>query len=338
MRGGVLQLSRWGLLDRIVDGGTPPVRTTVYDYGEARRVIAIKPAYGVDALYAPRRTLLDPVLADGAREAGAEVRHGVVVTGLLQERGRVVGVRVRAGSGTRDLRARLVIGADGIRSLVARQAGAEERNRTTSFTAATYGYWRGVPTEGYEWTFRAGASAGAIPTGDGLVCVFASLSPERMGRGGVDVIRDVVGRTTPSLAARLDVGELVGVTRTWPGTPGYLRQAHGPGWALVGDAGYFKDPAVAHGLTDALRDAELLARAVVAGFADDQELAAALDGYEATRDRLSLPLLQVADRVASLDWDDSEIEDLMRQLSSITVAEVELLAGLGEPELAGVVS
>src|SRR5690606_34546608 len=117
-------------------------------------------------------------------------------------------------------------------------------------------------------------------------------------------------------------------TRTWPGVPGYLRAAHGPGWALVGDAGYFKDPVVAHGLTDALRDAELLARAVIAGFDSDPALAGALADYEATRDRLSIPLFETADRIASQEWDEEEIDDLARRISSATAAEVELLAGL----------
>ncbi len=217
-----------------------------------------------------------------------------------------------------------------------REAGAEVRHQARSWTACTYGYWSGLPTEGYEWIFRPGGSTGAIPTNDGLVCVFASVPPAGDGRGGVEVIRSVVASASPSLAERLDAAELRGVTRTWPGTPGYLRQAHGPGWALVGDAGYFKDPAVAHGLTDALRDAELLARAIIAGLGDEGDLTEALADYEATRDRLSLPLLQTADRVASLDWDEAELDDLMRRISSVTAAEVDLLAGLDEPVLEAV--
>ena len=65
MRGGVLQLHRWGLLDRVVDAGTPPIRHTTFHYATTS-IITIKPSHGVDALYAPRRTLLDPVLVDAA--------------------------------------------------------------------------------------------------------------------------------------------------------------------------------------------------------------------------------------------------------------------------------
>jgi 2-polyprenyl-6-methoxyphenol hydroxylase-like FAD-dependent oxidoreductase len=337
MRGGVLQLARWGVLDRIVDAGTPPVRSTVYNYGGARRRIAIRPAYGVDALYAPRRTLLDPVLADAAREAGADVRYGTPVTGLIWDRGRVVGVRTgRAGaSSLGELRARLIVGADGIRSIVARKTEA----RTTAVgrwrSAVTYGYWANVAADGYEWTFHRDACTGAIPTGDGLVCVFASGTPRRIGRGGVEVIRSVAATADPTLAERLADGDAPNATRTWPGTTGFLRRAHGPGWALVGDAGYFKDPIVAHGITDALRDAELLARAVTSGIDDERGLAAALAEYQSTRDDLSRPLLETADRIASQRWDDAELDDLVRRISSATAAEVELLAGLDQPVCGG---
>lgn len=330
MRGGVLQLARWGLLDQIVDAGTPPVRTTVYTYAGRRREIAIKPLHGVDALYAPRRTLLDPVLADAARRAGTDVRYRTRATGLIWERGRVVGVRALGPAGAFEVGSRLVIGADGIRSMVARQSGAATTRQARSHSAVTYGYWAHVPTDGYEWTFHPGACTGAIPTGEGLVCVFAAGTPDRIGRGGPGVIRSVAAEADPSLAGRLERGTAPTSTRTWPGVPGFLRAAHGPGWALVGDAGYFKDPVVAHGLTDALRDAELLARAVIAGLGAGG-LTDALADYQATRDRLSIPLFETADRIASQQWDESEIDDLARRISSATSAEVELLAGLDAP-------
>jgi flavin-dependent dehydrogenase len=334
MRGGVLQLARWGVLDRIADAGTPPVRRTVYNYGGARREIAIKPAHGVDALYAPRRTLLDPVLAEAAAEAGAEIRYRSRVSGLVWERGRVAGVRAVTRGDTRELRAPLVIGADGIRSIVAHHTGAPIRHRGRWCTAVTYGYWAGLAADAFEWTFHPDACTGVIPTGDGLACVFACARLERIGRGGPGAIRSVAASADVDLAVRLERAGDPLLTRTWPGTVGFLRAAHGPGWALVGDAGYFKDPVVAHGLTDALRDAELLARAVIDGIDDGPDgLHDALAGYEATRDRLSLPLFETADRIASQEWDDDEIDDLVRRISSATSAEVELLAALDQPAL-----
>ena len=84
MRGGVLQLHRWGLLDRVIAAGTPPIRRTRFIYG-ASVDITIKPSYGVDALYAPRRTVLDPILVDAARDAGADIRYGITVTDVRRD-------------------------------------------------------------------------------------------------------------------------------------------------------------------------------------------------------------------------------------------------------------
>ena len=104
-----------------------------------------------------------------------------------------------------------------------------------------------------------GAAAGVIPTNDGLACVFAATSAERLRRelgGGADAaLRRILAQAAPGLAERLDQRGAAGPPRVFPGLTGYLRDAAGPGWALVGDAGYFKDPITAHGITDALRDA-----------------------------------------------------------------------------------
>jgi 2-polyprenyl-6-methoxyphenol hydroxylase-like FAD-dependent oxidoreductase len=329
MRGGVMQLRRWGLLDAIIAGGAPPVQHTRFTYAHDRIDISIKPSHGVDALYAPRRTLLDPTLAAAAAEAGAEIRHRSTVTDLLWRRDRVVGVRARNADGTtQEFIADLVIGADGINSRVAELTRAEVRRRGRHATAVTYGYWSDLETSGYEWVFRANACSGVIPTNGQQACVFASARPDRIGHGGLDVIGDLVAKGDPELADRLARATPPHGTRTWGGHLGFIRQSHGPGWALVGDAAYFKDPIGAHGLTDALRDAELLARAVVDGFGDDASTASALAHFEHLRDRLSIPLFDTVDRIASNDWDDVQIGDLLRQLSSSMADEVDTLAAL----------
>jgi len=331
MRGGVLQLSRWGLLDEIVARGTPAVRRTTFVYADERVDIGIKPTHGVDALYAPRRTVIDPLLVRAAEQAGADVRHQTAVRDLVRHDGRVVGVCATTPHGRVRFGGRLVIGADGIRSTIARLTGARLRRTGAHAAAATYGYWSDLDTDGYEWVFRPNACSGVIPTNDGQACVFASAQPARIGRGGVDVIRAIVAAGSPELASRLAAATPPAGTRTWPGQPGYFRQAHGPGWALVGDAGYFKDPIGAHGLTDALRDAELLARAVIDGFDlsdDGSSLTEALEHFEATRDHLSVPLFETVDRIAGNEWDDAEIPGLLRRLSSSMADEVETLAAL----------
>jgi acyl dehydratase len=117
MRGAVLQLHRWGLLPAVTGAGTPPVRSTTFHLADAVTTIPVKPRHGVEALYAPRRSVLDAILADAARGAGADVRFGATVTGLRRDRaGRVTGITGRAGSVPLEASADLVVGADGRRS------------------------------------------------------------------------------------------------------------------------------------------------------------------------------------------------------------------------------
>src|SRR5947208_402636 len=194
MRAGVLQLHRWGLLDRVRAAGTPPVHRVTFSYQDVVVPITIKPSNGVDALYAPRRTVLDPILVNAAREAGVDVRFGVTVTGLTRGRdGRPDGVTGTGPDGRPcGIHARFVVGADGFRSTIARLVQAPVERIGKHASAVTYGYWTGAHVDGYEWIFRPDAAAGAIPTNDGQVCVFASATPERIGRGGPDIIESIV--------------------------------------------------------------------------------------------------------------------------------------------------
>jgi flavin-dependent dehydrogenase len=326
MRAGVLQLSRWGLLPRIVAAGTPPVTATTFHYGDRAETLQL-----TEPLYAPRRTVLDTVLLSAALEAGAQARFGVDVTGLRRDRtGRVTGVlaRLRGGEAVA-LRAPLTIGADGRRSTVARLAGAPTVRRGGAASAILYGYWPSPSTAGYDFFYRPGMSAGIIPTNDGQVCIWAGLPAERFAaehRGGLaDLFARVLAEAAPAAAALVARTERLGTLRGFPGVPGYLRRAIGPGWALVGDAGYFKDPLTAHGITDALRDAEFLARAVVDGGPD------ALADYERTRDRLSLALLQVSESIAAYRWDLSQIRELLLTQSAAMKPEIAALRALDAP-------
>src|SRR5512144_2548666 len=120
MRAGVLQLSRWDMLPAVVAAGTPPVERTLFHYADGDTVqVSIRPSPGVDALYAPRRRLLDRILVDAAAAAGVDVHHGVTVTGLLGsgDGRRVEGVQAVTRSGAPlEVRARFTVGADGVRS------------------------------------------------------------------------------------------------------------------------------------------------------------------------------------------------------------------------------
>jgi flavin-dependent dehydrogenase len=337
MRGAVLQLARWGLLERVIAAGTPPVRQATFYVGPERTTIPVKPAHGVDALYAPRRTILDPILADAATAAGAEVRNGVTVKGLHRgSGGQVCGVFGHDESGHAfSARARLTIGADGMGSRVAHWAGAPADQVGSAAGGVVYGYWPAVPAEGYEWYFRPGAAAGAIPTNHGLTCVFAATSRDRfrrdLTRDPVTGFRSLLAAAAPELAERLAGASAASPLRRFPGRPGHLRRAAGPGWALVGDAGYYKDPITAHGITDALRDAELLARAAGAALRGRGDPAIVLPGYQATRDRLSQDLFVITDAIAAYTWDPAAVDVLLRRLSSAMAAEVDMILSWDQP-------
>jgi 2-polyprenyl-6-methoxyphenol hydroxylase-like FAD-dependent oxidoreductase len=333
MRGGVLQLSRWGLLDKIIAADTPPIRQTTFRYANEVVPINLKSSYGVDALYAPRRTVLDPILVDAASRAGAAVRFGIAVTDMERDyRGAVTGIvgRTREGQEFR-AKARIVVGADGFRSTIAERVGASFERIGTSASAVTYGYWSGLETDGYEWNFRPNAASGVIPTNDGQVCVFASASRRRIGRGGLGRLTNIVAESSPDLAARLAEASPPSSLRTFTGQPGHVRRSWGPGWALVGDAGYFKDPLSAHGLTDALRDAELLARGLIAVNIEGAKERDALANYQATRDALSTELFEVINVIAGHRWTDEEIPDLLLRLNAAMADEVEAMAAFPLP-------
>ena len=244
MRAGVMQLSRWGLLDEVTAAGTPPIRRTLFHYADGEpEQVSIRSTAGVDALYAPRRPVLDRMLVDAAAEAGAEVRHESTVTSLLRdESGRVGGVRVRSRSGTVvELRATITVGADGIRSTVAEQAGAPVLRRGRSGSAFLYRYYADAQPLGYELGYAVGGAAGFIPTNDGLTCVFVGATPARvraLRRDGTEqAFAVLLSETAPRLADRVVAAQPAGRIRGWAGVPGFIRRSWGPGWALVGDAG-----------------------------------------------------------------------------------------------------
>jgi 2-polyprenyl-6-methoxyphenol hydroxylase-like FAD-dependent oxidoreductase len=330
MRGGAALLQRWGVLDRIAAAGTPAVRQTRFHYPDETTVVTIKPAAGVDALYAPRRTLLDKLLVDAAVRAGAEVRFGVTVTGLSRDdAGRVTGVLGRDRDGA-PLAAGgwLTVGADGVRSLVARHVEARTQKVGRGSGAVVYAYWTGLETAGYEWFYRPGGTAGLIPTNDGQVCVFAGVASPRFTSeftgdqraGYLRVLKEVTGGADGRLTAVEPPRRLHAFT----GQPSYARTPWGPGWALVGDAGYFVDPLSAHGMTDALRDAHLLANAVTAAWHGQPEVVA-FGGYQARRDLIAAPIFAIVDQIAGYQWDTPGIRRLLVELNSAMSDEVEAI-------------
>lgn len=320
MRAGVLQLSRWGLLDAITAAGTPRIETTTFHYGDEAIEIKIKPRDGVDALYAPRRTVLDPLLADAAQASGADVAYRVRVKELQHDaHGRVNGVVAESAGVERRIAATMVIGADGVSSTVAKRVGAQPYHFGRHMSGVIYSRVRGLPIAGNHWYYVPGSSVGAIPTNNEETLIFVATTRERfLQRLRLDLaagFEEVLRETAPSLAAAAR-DAVPGSFHGFAGYPAMFRPAWGPGWALVGDAGYFKDPITAHGITDALRDAELLARAVTRG------TDAALGEYQTVRDELSVPLFAITDEIASYVWDIPRVKALHQCLSEEMNREV----------------
>jgi 2-polyprenyl-6-methoxyphenol hydroxylase-like FAD-dependent oxidoreductase len=323
MRAGVMQLHRWGVLPRLVAAGTPPVRRTTFHYGSEPVQVDIKDRDGVDALFAPRRTLLDVVLADAALESGAQVLYGATVREILRvPTGRVQGVLVTDEVGRQHrVEADLVIGADGARSTVGRAVNARVLCAGKHPGSYVYSYWQGLDLDGTHWHYAPGVAAGAIPTNDGLSCVFVGMPPSRFRvRPAVSLdglFQHVVSECHHGLARALRGARRVGKCYSFAGREGFLRQPWGEGWALVGDAACFKDPITAHGMTDALRDAELLARAVIRG------TTGALADYQEERDSFAVEFCELSDRIASFDWDLDHLQVLHHRLSRLMARECE---------------
>ena len=331
MRPAVLQLFRWGLLKPLLDQGTPVIETTTFHYGDEAITVPLAAGPDLPGLIAPRRTVLDRTLVDAARKAGAEILHEMAVGDLSADtRGRVRGVEIRAAGGAMlKVSADIVIGADGIGSLVAKSRDARMVRQGRVSAAHVYGYAPIAPGAGYHWYFREGLAGSFIPTNDGQACIVASVPTRlfderfRLGHGRARMaVLEALSTTLAEQAARAPQDARLQAFR---GVPGFIRQAHGPGWVLVGDAGFFRDPITAHGISDALRDAESLARAIL----DGSE--AAFEAYQRERDLVANQILDTTDAVAGFDWTLADIGEKHHRFSAVLKAEVQALAGQEMP-------
>jgi 2-polyprenyl-6-methoxyphenol hydroxylase-like FAD-dependent oxidoreductase len=310
---GVASLRRWGLLDRVVATGCPPIHTYEVDFGP----FAISGAPGTDEApvgYGPRRTVLDKLLVDAAAEAGVEVREGFTVSEVVVDDGRVTGIRGHGGDGrTVSERARVVVGADGRHSPVARAVRPEQYHEKPQLLCGYYTYWSGLPMDGrFQTWVRPYRGFAAWPTNDDLTVVivgwpFAELEANR---------RDIEGNYLKTLELAPEFAERVhAATRQarFVGTavPNWFRKPYGPGWALVGDAGYNKDFITGHGMHDAFRDAELCAAALDQAFTGASSFEAAMGDYQATRDRQVLPMYELTTEFATLEPPPPEQQQLL---------------------------
>lgn len=333
-RSGVVQLQRWGLLDRVLATGAPAIRQVSFHADEVITTKAIKDRAGVSHLVAPRRHLLDHLLVTAAEEAGAEVRTGITVSDVTKDpSGRVNGIvgQDAAGAGVR-IRGRVVVGADGLRSRIARAVGAPIIDERHSNGATWYAYVSGLDAEAIEFHLGGGLFAGVFPTNGGEANVWVCGPTSTIGRIGPADERtgsflELIRHVSPALADRVGRARVTSPVRGFLSMPNQLRQPVGPGWALVGDAGYFRDAVTGHGMSDAFRDAELLARALDAALCGDVDDHEALAGYHAQRDLMVSEIFEITSRLASYP-PLAEFIELQKQLSRAIEDEAAFLAAL----------
>ena len=244
--------------------------------------------------------MLDELLVRAAQKAGAELRERFSVTDLIADGNRVTGVRGHARGGLEASEyARVVIGADGVHSRVAEQVNAPRYCESPVLASAYYAYWSGVRATGARWLIRPGRGFGLIPTNDDLTLVLAAWPQAEVTQVKQDLQGSYLREVTAALGGRLDHGRqetrVVG-----EGVPNRFRTPYGPGWALVGDAGYAKDPVTAQGITDAFCDAELCAGALDTVWRSGRGYDDALGQYQQRRDERALPVYQFTGQLADL--------------------------------------
>lgn len=317
---GVDLLHKWGLLEAVKATGCPLLTSFSLDLGE----MALRgqpPGSTVGAAMAPRRLALDKVLLDAALAAGVELRQGVTFEDVLKDGDRVTGIRGRLQDGSAfTAHAKVVVGADGTHSRVARAVGADTYNESPKEAGSfnLYSYFTGVKLDGVEFFSRPERMIYAWETNDGrsVIGVIQPGGAPRPARENMEAhFQSELATLAPGLAARVQAGSrddewLSGAIAA------FCRQAAGPGWCLVGDAGVTMDPITAAGISNALRDADLAAALIHKGLQAGHSLDDSLATYQARRDAVSVPLLQFAQEMAKLAPPTEDVFKLFMALAS----------------------
>jgi 2-polyprenyl-6-methoxyphenol hydroxylase-like FAD-dependent oxidoreductase len=310
---GVAALARWGLLDRVIATGCPPINTYSFDFGPFAIAGSPRPCDGIATAYAPRRTVLDKILVDAAAEAGAEVREAFAVEDVVVDDGVVVGIRGHSERGSQALeRARIVVGADGRNSRVARAVGAKEYNTKPMLQWSYYTYWSGLPLEGMETVIRPDRGWGAFPTNDDLTLLVLGWPYAEAAAYKADAEGNYLKtlELAPEFAAR--IRDATREARFAGGAvANYFRRPFGPGWALVGDAGYDKDSITAQGISDAFWDAEHITSALCASFNGPCAFDDAMTAWHQARDEHATPMYEFTTQMATLEAPPPEMQQLL---------------------------
>ena len=319
---GIAALRRWNLLDHVLGSGCPPIDTYSFDFGPFTISGAPRPVDGSSTAYAPRRTVLDKILVDAAAAAGVEVRENFSVEDVILDEGVVVGIRGHgAGAPTVTERARVVIGADGRNSRIAKAVQPDQYNDKPMLLWGYYTYWSDLPVSGFETIIRPDRGWAAAPTNDGLTMLVVGWPASEADAYKADVEANYLNtlEMAPEFADR--VRDATRQDRfTGGGVPNFFRTPYGPGWALVGDAGYTRDPITAQGITDAFRDAELCATALDESFTGSRPYIEAMTAYQRTRDQQVLPIFDFTTQLATLAPPPPEMQQLLGAVHGNTEA------------------
>lgn len=313
---GAACLMRWGLLSRLEATGCPPITHNYFDYGAFSLTGPVPAADGVNTAFAPRRIVLDPLLAEAAVDAGAELRDGFSVQDLVWEKDQVVGIRGHHNGVAVTEKARIVVGADGMFSAVAKAVQAPEYKTSPPLEGSWYAYWSGVPMKGWHLWLRPGRVIFAYNTNNDLTLIGVAFAAKDLPAVRANIesnYSQVIREYAPELAERMDQGRRES-RFTGGAIPYHVRRPYGPGWALVGDAGYQKDPCTASGITDAFRSAEWLAQAINDGLSGRQTMAQALVDYEQKRNLSEMPYFELTTQLAALAPPPEEMQQLLAAL------------------------
>ena len=290
-RQGPRLLKQWGLLDRVA-AVCPAVSEQLVDLGDFPLLSHDIVLDGVAWGYGPRRRLLDKILIDAAIESGVEVREGVIVEDYLVDGDRVTGIRGRSTSGEffRET-ATITIGADGRNSRLARTVQTPVYEMTPPLTCYYFSYWSGVETRAFELYQRTAERRVifSFKTSDGLYAVFVGAPIEELSeiRTNIEAHFTRALDLAPEFADRVRAGKREERFYGSSDLPNFYRKPYGDGWALLGDAGCHKDPFMALGIADALRDADLLSSAILQGLDGARPMMEGLSQYEQTRNQSS---------------------------------------------------
>jgi 2-polyprenyl-6-methoxyphenol hydroxylase-like FAD-dependent oxidoreductase len=309
----VAALQRWGLFEVVARTGCPPIESYTFDFGPVVISGRPRPIDGNATAIAPRRTVLDQILVDAAARAGAEVREGFTVDEVLFEDDAVIGIRGHADGGPEVVeRARVVVGADGHNSRVARAVSAERYHEKPVLENAFYTFWRDLPIDAFTTVIRGDRAFAAIPTNDDLTLLLVGCPFDQAGEFRRDVEANYFEgvKREPEWADRLTRAtrqeRFVG-----GGVPNFFRKPYGPGWVLVGDAGYTKDPVTAQGIANAFVDAERVAAALDETWAGEASFDDAMARYQGDRDAATLPMYEFTTQLATLAPPPPEMQELL---------------------------